>query len=555
MDNLIRFSDSIELSDQNENLDDLFYQMSDTIPAILCVFSPSFDRVFYISPSFERIFGRSCENLYQNPRLWFNCIHPEDMQMVLNIEKIQSDEGHEINYRIIRPDGEVRWMSDKVIPLRGKSENVIRILRFVEDITENKQIEEALRDSFQRSVDIVKAIPSGLLIYQFEPEDKFTLIDANPAAERMTNINISDYRGSEISDLWLNANSFELIDKCLSVINNGETIEIDELEYRDKRFEGIFRLRIFRMPANQIGIALENITDLKKSDEMFAQAYALGRIETVDTLIHNIGNAINSVTTGIGTLQEILLNKRLTKHISSLAKAVRDHQDDFINYIANDPQGQKVVPFILALSNDLIKQEEELTKIVNRVRDRAQHIADIVRTEKLISGKGIHRKQINLQKAINDAVNVLQESIKKRDIEVSINCELAPKEILIQESQFHQMLINLVKNSIEAIDDLYRLKCDEIPIKNEDKQFINIRCHIEDDNLIILVIDSGIGIEQSKLEAIFRPGYTTKETGSGLGLHSVANFIKSCNGYISAISEGLGKGTTMQAVFPLSSVT
>jgi len=552
LDNLIRFSDSIELDEEQKNLGDFFYQISEVIPAILCVFSANLDKVFYVSPSFERIFGRSCEKLYQNPKLWFHYIHQEDRQRILEIEKTQFGEEYEINYRIIRPDGEIRWMKDRVIPIKGKSEKVIRILRFVEDITENKQIEEALRDSFQRSVDIVKAIPSGLLIYQFVPEDKFILIDSNPAAERMINININDYRGSEIRDVWLNADSFGLIDKCLSVINNGETIEIDDLEYRDERFEGSFRIRIFRMPANQIGIALENITELKKSDEMLAQAYALGRIETVDTLIHNIGNAINSVTTGIGTLQEILSNKRLTRYISSLANAVKAHQDDFISYITNDPQGQKVVPFILALSDDLEKQEEELTKIVNRVRDRAQHIADIVRTEKLISGKGIYRKQINLQKAINDAINVLQESIKKRNIEVSIDCELAPKEILIQESQFHQMLINLVKNSIEAIDDLYKLKSNDL---DTSKPSINIKCYADDDNLVISVVDNGIGIEKDKLEAIFRPGYTTKESGSGLGLHSVANFIKTCNGHINAISEGLCKGTTMQAVFPLSSVT
>ncbi len=552
MDNLIRFSGSIELSDENKNLDDFFSQISSIIPAILCVFSPSLNKIFYISPSFERIFGRSCEKLYQNPGLWFDCIHPKDKQSVLKIEKTRFDQERELNYRIVRPDGEIRWMKDRVIPLKSGSGNIVRILRFTEDVTENKQIEEALRDSFQRSVDIVKAIPSGLLIYQFEPDDKFILIDANPAAERMTNINISEYRGSEIKDLWLNADDFGLVDKCLSVINNGEIIEIDDLEYRDEKFGGVFRLRIFRMPANQIGIALENITDLKKSDEMLAQAYALGRIETVDTLIHNIGNAINSVTTGIGTLQEVLSNKRLTRYISLLADAVREHKDNFINYLTNDPQGQKVVPFILALSDDLVKQEEELTKIVSRVRDRAQHIADIVRTEKLISGKGMYRKQINLQKAINDAVNVLQESIKKRDIEISIDCDSAPKEILIQESQFHQMLINLIKNSIEAIDDLYLLE-DVKPINN--RPFINVKCYVENENLIILVIDSGIGIEETNLESIFRPGYTTKASGSGLGLHSVANFIKACNGYISAMSEGLGKGTTMQAVFPLSSIT
>jgi PAS domain S-box-containing protein len=556
-------SDPISLEDENidsakkqDNTEDYFRQISETMPAVLCIiFSSNSDEVFYVSPSYERIFGRSCENLYRNPRSWLNCVHPEDCQKILDAEKTQFGKEYEIVYRIIRPDGAVLWMKDRVVPIQDKSKKIDRILRFMEDITDNREIEETLRDSFQRSVDIVKAIPSGLFIYQYEPEDSFKLIDGNPAAERMTNINVNEYRGNDIRKIWLQAENIGLIDRCLNVIKNGDTDEIDDFEYRDSRFEGSFRVRIFRMPANQLGIALENLTELKKSGEMVAQAYALGRIEMVDTLIHNIGNAINSVTTGIGTLLEILTNNRLTRHISSLARAIKAHQDDFVNYVSDNPQGQKVVPFILALSDDLVKQEEELTRIVNRVRDRSQHIADIVRTEKLISGKGIYRKQINLQKAIDDAINVLNDSIKKRNIEISIDCEFAPKDILIQESQFHQTLINLVKNSIEAIDELYMNRNSKETIEHTmDRQSIEIKCYAKDDNLIIDVMDKGIGIEESKLEAIFRPGYTTKESGSGLGLHSVANFIKTCNGQINAISDGLCKGTTMRISLPLSSI-
>jgi PAS domain S-box-containing protein len=547
--------EGIESTRKHEDSEDYFRQISETIPAVLCIFSANSDEVFYVSPSYERIFGRSCEDLYKNPKSWLNSIHPEDCQNILNTDKTLLGKEYEVIYRIIRPDGAVRWMKDRIVPIQDKSKKVDRILRFIEDITENKQIEEALRDSFQRSVDIVNAIPSGLFIYQYEPEDSFILIDGNPAAERMTNMSVNEYRGHDIRNVWLQAENIGLIDKCLNVIENGKTIE-DDFDYRDRRFEGSFRVRIFRMPGNQLGIALENLTELKKSVEMVAQAFALGRIEMFDSLIHNIGNAINSVTTGIGTLLEILTKNRLTRHVSSLANAVKVHQDDFVDYIRDNPQGQKVVPFILFLSDDLMKQEEELTRIVNRVRDRAQHIADIVRTEKGISGKGIYRKQVNLPKAIDDAINVLQDSIKKRNIEISIDCEFAPKDILIQESQFHQMLINLIKNSVEAIDELDMSEDSQDAITGSiiDRQLIQVRCYAKDDSLIIDVIDKGIGIEESKLEAVFRPGWTTKESGSGLGLHSVANFIKTCNGQITAISDGLYKGTTMRISLPLSSI-
>jgi len=301
------------------------------------------------------------------------------------------------------------------------------------------------------------------------------------------------------------------------------------------------------MPGDQLGIAFENITELKKSGEREAQAYAEGRLSIVDTLLHNIGNAINSVTTGIGTIKENLNSSRLTKHLISLSNAVEAHRHEFGAYVENDPQGKKVADFITALANDFARQDEELAKIVDRVRERAQHVADIIRTEKVLSKRSTYRKDIDLRKAVDEAINVLSDSIRKRNIDVIIDCEEAPKEISIQESQFHQMLINLVKNSIEAIDDLNNAKLKTTINK---KSEIKIKSYVNSEALIIEISDNGIGIEESKLEAIFRPGYTTKDSGSGLGLHSVANFVNSCGGNIFALSDGYSKGATMRIVLP-----
>ncbi len=68
------------------------------------------------------------------------------------------------------------------------------------------------------------------------------------------------------------------------------------------------------------------------------------------------------------------------------------------------------------------------------------------------------------------------------------------------------------------------------------------------------MIDNGIGIRSKDTRVLFSPGYTTKETGSGLGLHSAANFVIGLGGRMQPLSEGTGKGTTMRVTLPLSSV-
>ena len=113
-----------------------------------------------------------------------------------------------------------------------------------------------------------------------------------------------------------------------------------------------------------------DVTDNVKAEEALAQAFAQGRLEIVDTILHNIGNAINSVSVGIDTIHHQLTNDRLTPRLTALAKAIEQHQDDFSDYIKNDPQGQKVLPFILTLAADFNAVRQQLEETVQRIRDR-----------------------------------------------------------------------------------------------------------------------------------------------------------------------------------------
>ena len=291
-----------------------------------------------------------------------------------------------------------------------------------------------------------------------------------------------------------------------------------------------------------------DITDSVNAREALGQAFEQGRLEIMDTILHNIGNAINSVSVGIDTIHHQLTNDKLTPRLSALANAIEQHQDNFSDYVKNDPQGQKVLPFILTLAADfnLVKQQWEET--VERIRSRTSHIVDIIRTQNSYQGARTTRKDINLKGTILDAIKILQDSIDKRQIQIEIDCGNAPKEIRIQESQFHQMLVNIIKNSVEAIDELGKLG------ERTEAPRIQIHSHILKDSLCIDITDNGIGIDAKDIKQIFSAGFTSKEHGSGLGLHSSANFIISTGGKIQACSDGKGQGATIRILLRLSSI-
>ena len=184
-------------------------------------------------------------------------------------------------------------------------------------------------------------------------------------------------------------------------------------------------------------------------------------------------------------------------HFFDFADVVKAHQEDWADYIRDDPQGQQVLPFIIALAADFTDQNRKVTETLERVSERVTHINDIISAQRSSNQPSMTRKNINLQKAILSAVQLQQDSIDKRGIKVHINCENAPEEIRIQEIQFNQMLVNLLKNSIEAIDKLIQSGgLNETP-------HIAIKAYISEDFVCLDITDNGIGIAQKNLKLIF----------------------------------------------------
>ncbi len=130
-----------------------FRQMADTIPEVIWITALEPERVLYTSPSFERIWGLKVEELYRNPRLWTETIHPEDRDRVISTfsEWIAGAEinYHDVEYRIVRPDGTIRWIHERGVLTRDKNGRPVEVSGISTDITTAKQAQHALENSFQ----------------------------------------------------------------------------------------------------------------------------------------------------------------------------------------------------------------------------------------------------------------------------------------------------------------------------------------------------------------------------------------------------------------------
>ena len=144
---------------------------------------------------------------------------------------------------------------------------------------------------------------------------------------------------------------------------------------------------------------------------------------------------------------------------------------------------------------------------------------------------------------------MVQESLGQRGVAIEVDCTRGPDQILVQESRFQQMLVNLLKNAMEATDErVARLEDD--PDWQPRIRVLSYRGK-QKNTLVIDVSDNGIGIDPSHFGSVFNAGYTSKKDGTGLGLHSAANFVIGSGGSIQPLSDGIGHGATLRVTLRL----
>src|SRR6267154_153783 len=151
-----------------EALADFFFNdraPTENITEVFWLTDPSKSEMLYISPAYEKIWGRSCQALYASPRDWIDAIHPEDRQRVLEAAVAKQARGdYDEEYRIVRPDGSIRWIRDRAFPVPDPEGRPYRIAGVAEDVTEHKRAadEQKQAEDKIRRLNRVYAVLSGI---------------------------------------------------------------------------------------------------------------------------------------------------------------------------------------------------------------------------------------------------------------------------------------------------------------------------------------------------------------------------------------------------------
>lgn len=143
-------------------------------------------------------------------------------------------------------------------------------------------------------------------------------------------------------------------------------------------------------------------------------------------------------------------------------------------------------------------------------------------------------KKVNIKKVLEEGIKLATAYISDKKIKITSNINI-DAEVFIDENKFLACIVNIIKNAIEAI-------------KKEGK--INVSLEIEGDYIHIKISNDGEPISQEKQKSIFEEGFTTKPTGSGLGLHICANNLKAQNATLK-LTKSTTEITEFEIIMPI----
>ncbi len=273
---------------------------------------------------------------------------------------------------------------------------------------------------------------------------------------------------------------------------------------------------------------------------LISQAREAGMAEMAIGVLHNIGNAITPAKVDVELLLSHLSHSPMKNDLGPALLPIEDIIND--NQGLEDNERSRMLGILKLLPRVFVEEFERICTTLNKVRNKHNHIEEIIRLQMRYARLSGEEELIDISRVVTDALAILADSLKKRAISVTTNLPALPQATM-EHARLMQIVINLIKNGYESIEGC--------PDKRPGT--LRITSSQAEQHLLLSIKDNGMGFAPGAEEKIFTYGYSTKEHGSGFGLHSAANFLIAQGGSIRAQSEGSGLGAEFIVSLPIHS--
>lgn len=300
-----------------------------------------------------------------------------------------------------------------------------------------------------------------------------------------------------------------------------------------KQFDGTFMVTIDDITERQLRENAMRQAELEMAVEQ-------GKYEIAADVLHDIGNAIvgfGSYLTRIKRMQD----QHTLENLQKLTGFFEVQQPAFVATLG-EAKAKALTDMLKGILRNQKEKDEEIANAVKEQLNIITHVQEILNIQRqYVSGHESHeRKPVNLRSIINDSVSMLYAACQKRGIIISVAITANHPVIKGDRTKLMQVILNVMKNSMEAISYDAKEKTIEIELAQTNEEV-----------LVLKIADNGCGFDENTGSQLFKRGFTTKSSGTGLGLYNCKTIIESHAGSVRLESDGPGQGARTTIEFRL----
>lgn len=478
-------------------------QITENISEVLWITDATTYEVLYVSPAYEAIFGYPPSELTANSSRWLEGIHPHDRERVLTaMRQSQFGRRYDEEVRIVRPGGGIRWIHSRGFPVFNDKGEVYRVVGVAEDITDRREAELASRESAERFQFVAQATTDVLWDWDIEGETVWW------SSGYQTQLGYAESGTLPAEESWIeniHPDDRDLVSK--SVYRARELRKPSwSGRYRFRRADGtylhvldrgFFKFDAEGKPVRMVGA----MVDVGRQQQLESQLEQMKRVASLGTLAANMAHEFNNVLMGIQPFADVV--RRLVPDHPRVQEAVNRINQSIA-------RGRKVTDVILRFTRPVEPLREPVL-----VRDWLNDFRP--EAEALVGGKA------------------------------RLEMHLADESLLVKidVAEMNQVLANLIINArdVSPVQGVVRL--------NAWRDRNGISSLTSSDYVHITVEDEGPGVPAELLERIFEPLFTTRKSGTGLGLAVSNQVVTAHDGRIYAENRE-GGGACFHVILPVA---
>ncbi|WP_081986349.1 PAS domain-containing sensor histidine kinase [Chitinibacter sp. ZOR0017] len=463
------------------------------------------DEFIFLSPLARQWLGLDQPDMLHSPQGWLKLVHPEDYPAVkAAFDGAASGQGAELEYRVVLPDGQVRWHCNHFHPVREPGDGGVRVNGIISDVTEVKRREKMMMDFAFRQEVIFTLTPDCFATFDLSGN----LTYANPPFEKLVNITIGDLTGVGLPEA----------ESMLNVL----------LTDKSPRFELCRWVQKLQQKPDDFGFEFDFAPMLLNNLPVLELQGKPNRYLEI-----TLFNAGSETTATVLQLRDITQQHQVemikSEFLSTAAHELRTPMASIMGFAELLRLRDFPPETVRDILDTILRQSRRMTGLLNELLDLARIEAR--------GGKDIHLQPLDFAEVLQDSVKAINQNDYSAKI---LPAELPKAMVNADVAKLQQALLNVLSNALK-----YSPQGGEITLSFDFSRAGWVALH---------VADQGIGMTEEQLARVFERFYRADDSGSipgtGLGMSLVKEIIELHSGEIKLHSIW-GQGTTVSLWLPL----